>query len=99
MRSRVFSAILFLLAALVSPLHGQDPEGVRLGLLYQPEYQPGFVILPFAGGGSAPAVQEIIRQDLDFSDRIKLSATPAATAGGQTVNLALWKQRGVDWVL
>ena len=53
MRSRLLFPVLLLLAAIASPVHGQDPEGVRLGLLYQPEYQPGFVVLPFAGGGSA----------------------------------------------
>jgi TolB protein len=98
MRSRFIFPVLLLLAAVASPLFGQDPEGVRLGLLYQPEYQPGFVVLPFAGGGSASAVQAIIRQDLEYSDRFKMSAATAATPG-QAVNLALWKERGADWVL
>jgi TolB protein len=99
MRSRLLSTALLFLAVLASPLRAQDPEGVRLGLLYQPEYQPGFVVLPFGGGGSAAAVQAIIRQDLEYSDRFKMNAAAATAAPGQAVNLALWKERGADWVL
>ena len=98
MRSRFLLPVLLFLAAIASPLFGQDPEGVRLGLLYQPEYMPGFVVLPFAGGGSAASAQGIIRQDLENSDRFKMAAPTGATAG-QAVNVALWKERGADWVL
>lgn len=95
------SMALAVLAAAVgagTPARAQDPEGVRLGLLYQPEYQPGFVVLPFAGGGSAAAIQTIVRADLDYSDRFKLAATTGA-APGQPLNLPLWRERGADWVL
>jgi TolB protein len=98
MRSRLLFPVLLLLAAIASPLVGQDPEGVRLGLLYQPEYQPGFVVLPFAGGGSAASAQAIIRQDLENSDRFKMAAATGATPG-QAVNISLWKERGADWIL
>ena len=98
MRSRLLFPVLLLLAAVASPLSGQDPEGVRLGLLYQPEYQPGFVVLPFGGGGSAASAQAIIRQDLENSDRFKMAAATGATPG-QAVNVALWKERGADWIL
>jgi TolB protein len=99
MRGRfLFAPVLLLLAALATTARAQDPEGVRLGLLYQPEYQPGFVVLPFAGGATAASIQGIIRQDLDFSDRFRMSATTGATAG-QAVNVPLWRERGADWVL
>ncbi len=56
------------------PLSAQ--EGVRLGLVYQAEYQPGLVVLPFASAGGterlATPIQTIIRQDLDFCDRFEI---------------------------
>ena len=92
------SAILALLALLVPvSLWAQDPEGVRLRLTYQPEFQPGLVVLPMAGP-AGQLVAGIIRQDLDFSDRFKLSEATGAQPG-QPVNLPLWKERGADWVL
>jgi TolB protein len=94
---------LLLIGSIVLPglLTAQDPEGVRLGLLYQPEYQPGLVVLPFegAGGGAVSAVQSIIAQDLEYSDRFQLRSVTEAGAAGETLNLALWKERGADWVL
>ena len=86
------------IVSLASPLAAQDPEGVRLGLLYQPEYQPGLVVLPFTGGAAATTIQTIIRQDLDYSDRFKMSTATAARPG-EPVNVALWKERGADWVV
>jgi TolB protein len=86
---------------LAQPLAAQ--EGVRLGLLYQAEYQPGLVILPFASAGGTQSlvapIQGIIRQDLDFSDRFELRQGTAGLTPGAPVNLALWKERGADWVL
>jgi TolB protein len=38
-----------------------------------------------------------VRQDLDFSDRFKVSE--GAARAGEPLNLALWKERGADWVL
>lgn len=86
---------------LPGPLSAQDPEGVRLGLLYQPEYQPGLVVLPFAGegGGAVETIQSVIAQDLDYSDRFQLRSVTEGVPPGETPNLALWKERGADWVL
>jgi TolB protein len=87
--------------ALPGALAAQDPEGVRLGLLYQPEYQPGLVVLPFegAGGGAVSSIQTIIAQDLEYSDRFQLRSVTEGGAPGEALNLALWKERGADWVL
>ena len=89
--------------ALPGALAAQDPEGVRLGLLYQPEYQPGLVVLPFeASGGAAPtgaSVQGIIAQDLEYSDRFQLRSMTEGAGSDESLNLALWKERGADWVL
>lgn len=90
------------LAVLVAgPLAAQE-DGVRLGLLYQPEYQPGLVILPLDAAGAEPeasTVQTILRQDLDYSDRFELQSGAVGTQPGEPVNLALWKERGADLVL
>lgn len=95
--------IVGLALALCLPAVLSAQEGVRLGLLYQPEYQPGLVILPFAATGAAAqaagAVQGIIRQDLDYSDRFELKEGAAGIRPDEPINLALWKERGADWVL
>lgn len=96
------SAALALFALVLTvPLAAQ--EGVRLGLLYQAEYQPGLVVLPFASAAGterlAAPVQAIIRQDLDFSDRFEMRGGAEGVRPGAPVNLALWKERGADWVL
>ncbi|MGH7458843.1 MAG: hypothetical protein ACREKN_07175 [Longimicrobiaceae bacterium] len=99
MRLLVGSISLLLLAAF--PLAAQE-EGVRLELEYQPEYQPGFVVLPFSVEGLPSEVGEqvrtIIRQDLDFSDRFEL-VEPGDARPGEPVDRALWQERGADWVL
>ena len=70
---------LLLIGSVLLPaaLSAQDPEGVRLGLMYQPEYQPGLVVLPFqasdGAGGIASMVQGIVAQDLDYSDRFEMT--------------------------
>jgi TolB protein len=78
-------------------------EGVRLGLLYQPEYQPGLVVLPFLAEGAADRLTQpvhgIIRQDLGFSNRFEIMSSAASAVPGEPVNLPLWKERGADWVL
>jgi TolB protein len=95
--------VLLLLALGLAPAALSAQEGVRLGLMYQPEYQPGLVVLPFAGEGAASRaalpIERIIRQDLDFSNRFEMLSAAAATSPGGTVNLQLWKERGADWVV
>lgn len=93
---RFLTTSLLLLSLTPAALFAQDPEGVRLRLTYQAEYQPGMVVLPF-GGPSGPVATGIVRQDLDFSDRFKVSE--GAARAGEPLNLALWKERGADWVL
>lgn len=80
----------------------QDTSGVRLGLVYQNVYRPGFVVLPFTASGGADgamtSARQIVRRDLDFSNRFELREATGATPG-EPVNAALWKERGADWVL
>src|SRR5690606_10578392 len=74
-RNRIAALIIFL-GLIPAYLAAQDVEGVRLGLMYQPEFQPGLVVLPFVATGGADNVsrplQAIIRQDLDYSDRFEM---------------------------
>ena len=103
MRSLILRAMIATLPLMPATLLAQDPEGVRLGLRYQPEYQPGLVILPFAASGAsgslATPIGGIIRNDLDYSDRFEMAAPVSGMAAGEPLNLALWKDRGADWVL
>jgi TolB protein len=100
-----FRSIGLTLAAILAPsmLAAQEVEGVRLGLMYQAEYQPGIVVLPFRTEAAldrlAQPIRGIIQQDLDYSDRFTILTSVAGTLPGETVNLALWKERGADWVL
>lgn len=100
---RFFPTTVLLLALVCAPAVLFAQEGVRLGLLYQPEYQPGLVVLPFSAegevGGLAQPITGIIRQDLDYSDRFEVMATPAGGEAGGAVNVALWKERGADWIV
>jgi TolB protein len=92
------SFALFAAALSAAPLAAQrDTVGVRLRLTYQPQYTPGFVVLPFSG--DAEAVREIVRRDLEFSDRFELKDAPAGTRAGEAVDAARWRERGADWVL
>jgi TolB protein len=101
---RIILALLPLLSlALPSALRAQDPEGVRLGLLYQSEYQPGLVVLPMAAASglerAAGTIETVLRQDLDYSDRFQIRTGTEGVKPGEPVNLTLWKQRGADWVV
>lgn len=89
-----------LLAALaVLPLAGtgaraQDPgapQGVRIGLSYDPGSRPGIVVLPVMGA-DGDSVRAILERDLDYGDRVNvIGGAPAATA---TVNYALYARLG-----
>jgi TolB protein len=93
---------LIALIALPALATAQEPTGVRLGLLYQPEYQPGFVVLPFGGEDAAEyraPLRNIISQDLDYSDRFEMREGAAGVGPNAAVDLTLWKERGADFVL
>jgi TolB protein len=98
MRFRTLASFLAALAlAAPAALRAQDTTGVRLGLVYQAEYRPGFVVLPFEG--DAAGARAIVARDLDFSDRFELREPDPGTRAADPVNAALWKERGADWVL
>jgi TolB protein len=101
MRLRKLPALLAALAlALPAAARAQDTTGVRLGLVYQTtEYKPGFVVLPFGADAAATQLRDVVRRDLDFSDRFEVKDADPGTRPGDPVNAALWKQRGADLVL
>lgn len=98
----IASTVLLTLAA-TTALAAQDTLGVRLGLVYQTEQAAGFVVLPFAASpgaeGAATILRQIVRQDLDYSDRFEMRESGPAARAGEPVNTALWRERGADWVL
>jgi TolB protein len=98
----IVAALLFAFLHAASAV-AQEPSGVRLGLMYQPEYQPGLVVLPFAAEAGAERMTEpirgIVEQDLDFSDRFEVMRGASGAMPGEPVNLDLWQERGADWVL
>jgi TolB protein len=93
---------LVLVPALAAGLVAQE-EGVRLGLLYQTQYQPGLVVLPFAASNGATSAAEpiraIIRQNLDFSDQFEIRDAGEGVNPREPVNTRLWKERGADWIV
>lgn len=95
----VVCALFALCEPAVAP--AQEQGGVRLQLKYQPEFQPGVVVLPFAATAGAQVAagpsHAILRQDLDFSDRFQVKTVEGKP--GEALNLALWKERGADWVV
>ena len=79
------------------PAAAQDSVVVQLRTTYESQQQPGFVVLPFGGAGGEQ-VRQIVARDLEYSDRFEVREATGARAG-EPVNLALWSERGADWVL
>ncbi|HEU4456620.1 MAG TPA: hypothetical protein VFR81_26370 [Longimicrobium sp.] len=94
---------LAVLGALAAPAAAQrdtvPQTGVRLQLRYEARYEPGFVVLPFGGNEVAGrAVREIVRRDVEYSDRFEMREATGVRAG-EAVDAAAWRERGADWVL
>ncbi|HEV2735715.1 MAG TPA: hypothetical protein VGV85_12795, partial [Longimicrobiaceae bacterium] len=98
-----FLGILLLALALPGALRAQDTVMVQLGLTYRPGSEPGFLVLPFAAAsgseGAATAVRQVVRQDLDFSDRFRVQDAPAGTRPVAPAAVGEWAERGAAWVL
>ncbi|HSU13362.1 hypothetical protein [Longimicrobium sp.] len=103
MRS-IFRAILpcLALAAALAPrraiAQNDTTPGVRLRMTYEAQTSPGFVVLPFGGEGAA-AARQIVRRDLEYSDRFEMKDPPAGTPAADRPDMAAWRDRGADWVL
>ena len=104
---RVFRGQQLLWAMLLFPAvaFAQDttrvPTGVELIGRYNVSKRPLVAVRPFAGGSAYAAVAngatEIIRRDLDFSDRYEIGDVPAALEAG-TVDYKQWNSLNV-WYL
>lgn len=104
------SRSILALAALLTlsgPLAAQDtihpPEGVRVGIEYRPGVRPSVIVLP---GRGLDSVRAIVARDLDFSDRFEViplgpgdSGSWAASAGGRTVNYALFRTLSAEYAV
>lgn len=98
---RAVAAGLALAAATAgTPLRGQEGGALRLGLTYEARYVPGMVVAPVSAGAGfeelGAAVGEILRTDLDYSDRFEILAVPD-TLPLSSPNYALWNQLGAVW--
>jgi TolB protein len=98
MTARTPLLTLTLALALVAPAGAQDSTTVvQLQTTYDTRDLSGFVVLPFGGGEAAAAATEIVRRDLELSDRFQVR--DAGTAATGPLNLSSWRERGADWVL
>lgn len=97
---------LLLLLVLATPLAAQQdttrlPTGVRLGMIYQTLRRPSLAVRAFTSAGDAELaaqVGEIIRRDLDYSDRFEMFEVPPQLASGP-VDYATWNGLNVVYVL
>jgi TolB protein len=90
-------ALAALLPAAAAAQNDTTP-GVRLRMTYEAQYAPGFVVLPFSGG-EADAARQIVRRDLELSDRFEMKDPPAGTPAADRPDVTTWRDRGADWVL
>ncbi|MDH3733174.1 MAG: hypothetical protein OEU54_06545, partial [Gemmatimonadota bacterium] len=88
--------------ALYGPVAAQE-EGVRLGITYQPGYVPALVVAPIQADDALRAVAleaaDILRTDLDFSDRFEVVPVPDSMRSGGPPNYQLWNRLGAVWLV
>jgi TolB protein len=87
----------------LSPAVAQDQEGVRLGITYQPGYVPALVVAPIKSDPALQAVAleaaDILRTDLDYSDRFEIIPVPDSMRSDGPPNYQLWNQLGAVWLV
>ena len=102
-RRAVATGLALAAATAAAPLGGQEGGALRLGLTYEARYVPGLVVSPVSAGAGfqelGAAVGEILRTDLDYSDRFDILAVPDTLTWGGTPNYALWNQLGAVWLV
>ncbi|MYA33220.1 MAG: hypothetical protein F4037_09505 [Gemmatimonadales bacterium] len=90
-------------AAAGAPLGGQEGGALRLGLTYEARYVPGMVVAPVSASAGfedlGAAVGDILRTDLDYSDRFDILAVPDTLTLSGPPNYALWNQLGAVWLV
>ncbi len=97
------AAAAVLVGCLTAPAAAQDPDEVRIGITYRPGYVPALAMPPVRAAadlsGVAVRVDEILRMDLDYSDRFEMLPVSDTLAAGSSVNYALWNQLGAVWLV
>lgn len=100
-RARSLAVLSIALAA--APLAAQERGDVRLGITYQPGFQPGLVVTPSARPAelvaTAGAVEEILRTDLLYADRFEILPIPDSIVVGSEVNYGIWNALGAVWLV
>ena len=78
-------------------------EGVRLGITYQPGYVPALVVAPVQASDALQAVAleagDILRTDLDYSDRFEVIPVPDSMRSAGPPNYQLWNRLGAVWLV
>lgn len=106
--ARRLSIALLFLPLLPAAAWGQVRDtvpGVELGIVYETLAQPSLVVKPFLGQGAvgaseARAIEAILARDLRFSSRFSvMDSLPAALAGGEGIDYALFDDLGAVWVV
>ncbi len=102
---RTLLFMLLLPLFLPTPARGQEdkvPQGVRLGFIYKTGYRPKLAVRPVEAQGIAgnvsDRVYDILRRDLDYSDRFEMATTPLGLAGG-SVDYKAWNDLGVVFLV
>ena len=106
--SRIGISLLYLTTlalAGVGPARAQEddvPRGVTLGLIYQSSPRDRIAVRPFAAppglAAAARDAQEIVEQDLDFSDRYELVRVPERLSAGP-IDYGPWNDLGLVYLV
>lgn len=102
MRRLVVAAGILALAAPAAAQEDRIPRGVQLGLIYQTSSRDRLAVRPFTGAGGledvAREATEVVRQDLDFSDRYEITGVPSSLEAGP-VEYGPWNDLGLVWLV
>jgi TolB protein len=104
MTFRPARAVLFLCTTLClfpGTVEGQDtiPQGVRVGLTYDPSTRPGVFVTAVAGE-AGDSVRAILARDLDFGDRLNvISAEAGAPPPAGRFNYELYAKLGASAIV
>ena len=101
-RKSAFACGMFAMTCASLSVAQDTPPGVRLATRYTVGQRPLVAVRPVAGvgaiGGVAQTVSEILRRDLDFSDRFEMVATPSSLSSGD-VNYDQWTSLNVIYLV
>lgn len=93
-------ALLSTLVALPVVASAQDtiPQGVRVGLTYDPSARPGVFVLAIAGA-NGDSVRAMLSRDLDFGDRLTVVSAEAGPPPAGKLNYELFGKLGASAIV